>query len=102
MLAHGDKLCEDDGTVPQSAIKCKMLVMTTHENYAETVEFFAKNNYFGGAESNFIFFKQSMLPAVSLEGKILMKSRGEICLAPNGNGALLNAVVINQEVKSYV
>ena len=41
-----------------------MLVMTTHENYSETVEFFAQNDYFGGVEDNFMFFKQSMLPAV--------------------------------------
>ena len=76
--------------------------MTTHENFDETTQFFALNDYFGGTKENFIFFKQSMLPAVSLEGKILMKSKSEICMSPNGNGALLNAVGINQEVKSYV
>ena len=79
-----------------------MLVMTTHENYSETVEFLAKNDYFGGAEENFMFFKQSMLPAVDNEGKILMRSQSEICMAPNGNGALLNAVGGNQGVKEYI
>ena len=79
-----------------------MLVMTTHDNYAETKEFFVKNNYFGGVASSFIFFKQRMLPAVSLEGKIYMKSKDEIALAPNGNGGLLDGIAINREVKQYL
>ena len=43
-----------------------------------------------------------MLPAVSLEGKIYMKSKGEIALAPNGNGALLDGIAISKEVKQYL
>ena len=76
--------------------------MTTYENYAETKAFFEANNFFGGEESSFIFFKQRMLPAVSLEGKIYMKDKDEIALAPNGNGGLLDAIAINKEVKQYL
>ena len=43
-----------------------------------------------------------MLPAVSDEGKILMKSQSEICMSPNGNGALLGALGTSQQVKSYI
>ena len=43
-----------------------------------------------------------MLPAVSLEGKIYMKSKDEIALAPNGNGGLLDAIAISNEVKQYL
>ena len=43
-----------------------------------------------------------MLPAVSLDGKIYMKSKDEIALAPNGNGALLDGIAISKEVKQYL
>ena len=43
-----------------------------------------------------------MLPAVSEEGKIYMKSKGEIALAPNGNGGILDGIAINNEVKEYI
>jgi len=34
--------------VPVSAQKCKLFVMTSHENHAETVSFFDENDFFGG------------------------------------------------------
>ena len=79
-----------------------MLVMTTLENYSETYEFFQKNDFFGGRQENFIFFKQSMLPAISTEGKIYMKSKSDISMSPNGNGALLSAIHMNQEIRDYI
>ena len=69
-----------------------MLILTNRDNHVATVEFFEKNNYFGGNSNSFVFFEQRMLPAVNMEGKIYMKSRGEICLAPSGSGALLEAI----------
>ena len=79
-----------------------MLIMTTYDNYDETKEFFRENKFFGGEESSFIFFKQRMLPAVDLEGKIYMKSKSEMSLAPNGNGGLLDAIAIDDEIKKYI
>jgi UDP-N-acetylglucosamine pyrophosphorylase len=35
-----------------------------------------------------LFFPQDALPALDHEGKIIMKSKFEVQLAPNGNGAL--------------
>ena len=43
-----------------------------------------------------------MLPAISTDGKIYMKSKSEISMSPNGNGALLSAVHMNQQVKEYI
>ena len=57
MIANKVYKLEEGGIIPQEAIKCKMLIMTTHENYAETYEYFASNDFFGGIEENFIFFK---------------------------------------------
>ena len=104
LLAH-DLVAETrDGrtVIPAEAETCKMLVMCTHENYGDTRAFFAQHNYFGGQESSFVFFKQRMLPAVSTEGKIYMKSKEEIALAPCGNGALLDAIAIDKTVKEYL
>jgi len=79
-----------------------MLVMTTPENHQETVQFFKDNEYFGGFPENFVFFQQQMLPAVNFEGKILMQSPSQIKLAPNGNGALFDAIKNNSEVKEII
>ena len=75
-----------------------MFVMTSYENHEETVDFFRENNYFGGKESSFIFFPQQMLPALDTSGKIMLKSQSELKLAPNGNGALFEALRSNQSV----
>ena len=92
-----------DGTsvpvIPEEARKCKMFVMTSHENHDETVQFFRDNAFFGGGEESFMFFPQQMLPALDTEGKIMLKSYCELKLAPNGNGALFEAIRSNTEVQ---
>ena len=92
----------DDGTtvpvIPAQAQKCQMFVMTSFENHEETVQFFKDNAFFGGQESSFVFFPQQMLPALDTSGKILLKSYCELKLAPNGNGALFEAIRSNIEV----
>ena len=65
-------MADGSPSIPSSVQKCKMLVMTTPENFVETRAFFAKHNYFGGNQGSFIFFQQRMLPAVDSQGKILM------------------------------
>ena len=72
-----------------------MFVMTSYENHKETVDFSRDNNFFGGKESSFMFFPQQMLPALDTNGKILMRSQNELKLAPNGNGALFEAIRSN-------
>lgn len=43
-----------------------------------------------------------MLPAVDLNGKILMESPHEIKLAPNGNGALFDSIANRPNIKAYI
>lgn len=43
-----------------------------------------------------------MLPAISSEGKILMEDTHKIVMAPNGNGAIFEAVNRNPEVKKVL
>ena len=79
-----------------------MLVLTTSQNHSEIESFFANHNYFGGNQDSFIFFQQRMLPALDAHGKILMRKLHEIALAPNGNGALLDAIDNCKEVQKYL
>ena len=97
MVAHGtDQLSE-------GVQKCKLLVMTSGNNHAETVGFFKENNYFGGHEDSFMFFSQAMLPAIDHKtGKFLMKSKNSLQLSPNGNGALFDSINTNAEVQKVI
>ena len=66
----------EDGTtvpvIPPQCLQCTMFIMTSRENHEETVQFFKDNAFFGGQESNFVFFPQQMLPALDTNGKILL------------------------------
>jgi len=100
-LAHGlnAQSSSENVDIPEGVQNCKMMVMTSHENHAETVKFFKANNYFGGNEKSFVFFPQAMLPAVDANGKILMSSESTIKLAPNGNGALFDSISKRPEIQ---
>lgn len=76
--------------------------MTSALNHYETIKFFEDNQYFGGDKSSFVFFQQSVLPAVDLEGKIIMKSKHELQLSPNGNGALFESIASNYVIENHI
>jgi UDP-N-acetylglucosamine/UDP-N-acetylgalactosamine diphosphorylase len=84
------------------ALKCKMLVLTSRENHEETQQFFADNKYFGGHAGMFEFFQQAMLPALDLQGRILMHSPYQIKLAPNGNGGFFNSIATLPHIREYI
>ncbi|MEL6905115.1 MAG: UTP--glucose-1-phosphate uridylyltransferase [Planctomycetota bacterium] len=67
-------------------------VMTSRANDAATRAFFAEHDRFGFAESDVVFFSQDMLPALDLEGRIVLSAPGEVFLAPNGHGGTLAAL----------
>lgn len=69
------------------------LVMTSHANHAATEAFFAKNSYFGLPSEDILLFMQGRMPAVDLEGKILLSAPGEIAMSPDGHGGSLRALV---------
>lgn len=76
--------------------------MTSNITHDATVTFFRNNNYFGFDKGSFLFFPQDALPALDHEGKIIMKSKFEVQLAPNGNGALFQAILKNASVKKVI
>ena len=75
-------------------------IMTSKENNDATVEFFAKNRYFGYEKNkNIFFFEQGELPMVDTEGKILIGEDGLIKEAADGHGGIYEALVKNGMTK---
>lgn len=67
-------------------------IMTSFATETKTKEYFKKHNYFNINENDIYFFNQDLFPCISLDGKILMKSKSEIAVSPNGNGGLWSAL----------
>jgi len=67
-------------------------IMTSKENNEETVEFLEKNNYFGYDKEYVTIFKQSELPLVSQEGKLLIGKDYKIKEASDGNGGTYSSL----------
>lgn len=61
-------------------------IMTSPDNHEETVCFFESKHYFGYPKEDCFFFQQHTMPAAGLEGRLLLSSSSEVCLAPSGNG----------------
>lgn len=67
-------------------------VMTSPANDAATREFFAAKDHFGLDPAHVLFFAQAMIPALDLEGRILLSSPDTLFVAPNGHGGTLAAL----------
>ena len=67
-------------------------VMTSEANDADTKRCFKENGYFGLDRRDVFFFTQGMWPCMDSEGRILLKSKGEIATSPDGHGGVLAAL----------
>jgi UDP-N-acetylglucosamine/UDP-N-acetylgalactosamine diphosphorylase len=67
-------------------------VMTSAANHLATSAFFEEKDHFGLGKENVILFQQAMVPALDLEGRILMAGPDSLFLAPNGHGGTLQAM----------
>lgn len=63
-----------------------MYIMTSDSNHADTVHFFETHDFFGYDPSYIHFFIQEMNPVTDIQGRILMTSKSDIAMSPNGNG----------------
>ncbi|MFP6887449.1 MAG: UDPGP type 1 family protein, partial [Opitutales bacterium] len=68
-------------------------IMTSEANHRATQQFFDRNNHFGLSENRLHFFRQGMMPAVDESGCILLESRSQIALSPDGHGGSFKALV---------
>lgn len=67
-------------------------IMTSHQNHAATEAFFAEHDYFGLGAGQVKFFRQGRMPAVGLDGKILLEAKDTIAMSPDGHGGSLRAL----------
>ena len=73
-------------------------IMTSKQNYKETVTFLEEHNFFGYEKDKIKFFMQGELPMLTEEGKIVIEEN-KIKTGSNGNGgvyvAMKNQNIIN-------
>ena len=67
-------------------------IMTSPANHEATRCFFEDHAFFGLESENVTFFSQGMLPAVGLDGKVLLAAPDSLALSPNGHGGSLLAL----------
>ncbi len=67
-------------------------IMTSPANDEPTRLFFQENDYFGLDPDNVMFLTQGMLPAISLDGKLLLSAPDSLALSPDGHGGCLKAL----------
>jgi len=67
-------------------------IMTSETNHAATREFFEKNGFFGLEPADAFFFKQEMMPAIDLNGKLILDSKDHIFTNPNGHGGSISSL----------
>jgi len=64
-------------------------IMTSPQNDASTREFWEKHEYFGMGKMDVLFFPQDEMPAIGLDGKVLLAAKDSLALSPNGHGGSL-------------
>ena len=75
-------------------------IMTSTNNYFDTLDFFEKNNFFNYDRNNIYFFTQSNLPVIDKNKKLVLSELYKINLASNGNGNLFSSLKRSNMIRS--
>lgn len=67
-------------------------IMTSTNNYFDTISFFEQHNFFGYGRNNIMFFVQDNMPIIDIDGKLILSEIHKINLASNGNGNLFSSL----------
>lgn len=67
-------------------------IMTSNQNHDDTVHFFESNQFFHYDKEHILFFNQGELPLLDKNGKIVLKDKKNIFMAPDGNGGIFKAL----------
>lgn len=88
-----EQLAADYCKVERSKVVVPWYIMTSFVTDDATKRYFEQHAFFGLKPSQFFFFNQDLFPCMDAEtGRILMQSKFEIAIAPNGNGGLWSAL----------
>lgn len=74
-------------------VRIPWFIMTSRLNHEATIAFFEAHQYFGLPSKEVRFLMQGVMPAVDLQGKILLQSKHQIAVSPDGHGGSLRALV---------
>ncbi len=73
--------------------KCpKWYIMTSCENSGETRSFFEKSNFFGLERDSICFLIQKQIPALDLNGRLIISRDKKIFKNPDGHGGAIRAL----------
>ncbi len=83
-----------------SDISIPWYVMTSNATHEETVDFLVEGKGSearrgGLPKADIRCFKQGMMACVTKDGKLILSAKGELAMAPNGNGGLYKALADN-------
>lgn len=59
--------------------------MTSEHTKEPTEDFFSKHNHFGLKPENVMLFEQNQLPALTLEGKLILTNKAKVALSPGNS-----------------
>ena len=79
-------------------------IMTSAATDQDTKSFFQNRKYFGLEASQVFFFSQSMLPAFTEDGRVILEAPGKLAMAPDGNGGVYTALLTGgalQDMQSH-
>lgn len=68
-------------------------IMTSCRTREPTQEYFEGKKYFGLNAADIKIFEQGLLPCISNEGKIMLETKGQVAVSPNGNGGIYEALI---------
>lgn len=86
---HSEKIL---GASRRYGVEIPWLILTSDATDADTKAFFEKHRSFGLADGQVSFLRQDSLPAFDPSGAILMRSRSELFLSPDGHGGAIRAL----------
>ena len=82
--------------IKTSSLKYKInipwYIMTSTDNYFDTINFFEQNNYFDYPRNNIIFFTQNNMPIIDIYGKLVLSEIYKVHFASNGNGNVFSSL----------
>lgn len=67
-------------------------IMTSPANDVATKAFFRQHDLFGLKEDDVFFLRQGTMPAIGLDGRLLLADKGRLACSPNGHGGSLQAL----------